>query len=279
MSDSKLPVFNARPRLAGLSLLALLFATSHAMAHDFWVEPSDFRPAAGDKVSVWLRVGEDFTGTSQPLIPNWFTDYSVTGPAGQQPVQGMIGDDPAGHFIATGKGSELIGYRSTRSFVQIDPPTFNNYLNKEGLDWVQTVREERGEGEQDAREYYSRCAKALVRDRAAANGEGFDTELGYTLELIPLRDPYALAPGAALPVELRYLGRPIGDLLVVAFTAENPQAKQKIRTDGNGRAVLQLDTPGTWLIKSVHIIEVENDPDAEWESFWASLTFQLDAAT
>ena len=264
---------------ARVALLASMLTAQTALAHDFWIEPQTFRPDPGDRVTISLRVGEDFSGDSQPLVPAWFTDYSVTSPSRTQPVRGRIGDDPAGYFIADDQGSQLIGYRSSRSFVDIDPPTFNDYLDKEGLNWVIERREQRGESEQNAREYFSRCAKSLVRSSSADSGEGFDTALGYTLELIPLRDPYVLSPGAALPVELRYLGEPIEGLLVIAFTAEDPQTKQQMRTDGNGRAVLQLERPGTWLVKAVHIIELDDsEADAEWESFWASLTFRLGAS-
>lgn len=264
------------PHRSALAVLLGLLSAPVALAHDFWIEPKTFRPDPGEQVTISLRVGEDFSGDSQPLVPGWFTDYSVTSPARKQPVRGRIGDDPAGYFIADPDGSQLIGYRSSRSFVDIDPPTFNDYLAKEGLDWVRERREERGEAERNAREYFSRCAKSLVRSSSASSGAGFDTVLDYTLELIPLRDPYGLSPGAAMPVELRYLGEPIEGLLVIAFTADDPQNKQQMRTDQNGRAVLQLERPGTWLVKAVHIIELDDsERDAEWESFWASLTFEL----
>lgn len=273
--NSALP---GRPgRSAGL-LLACTLAATGAQAHDFWIEPGAFRPVAGDQVSVSLRVGQDFTGTSQPLIPNWFSDYSVTGPEEQQPVRGMIGDDPAGHFTAAADGSQVIGYRSTRAFVEIDPETFDKYLDAEGLEWVREVRRERGDSDKNAREFYSRCAKSLVRSRDAQSGAGFDAELGYTLELLPLSDPYALSPGAQLPVLLKYEGQPIADLLVIAFTAEEPETKQLLRSGPDGRVTVALNRPGIWLIKAVQIIETPStEDDADWESFWASLTFQLAA--
>jgi len=273
-------ILSGRREFVGIAaLLSLLLQAYAAQAHDFWIEPQTFRPDAGERVTISLRVGEDFSGDSQPLIPGWFTDYSVTSPSRKQPVRGRIGDDPAGFFVAESEGSQVIGYRSSRSFVDIDPSTFNDYLSKEGLDWVRERREQRGESDSNAREYFSRCAKSLLRSTAATSGDGYDAVLGYTLELIPLRDPYALSPGAALPVELRYLGEPIKDLQVIAFTADDPQRKQQMPTDRNGRAVLQLERPGIWLIKAVHIIELDDsEPDAEWESFWASLTFRLDPA-
>ena len=50
-------------------LVAWVAATagSTALAHDFWIEPQSFRPAVQERVPIVLRVGEDFTGTSQPL--------------------------------------------------------------------------------------------------------------------------------------------------------------------------------------------------------------------
>jgi uncharacterized GH25 family protein len=264
-----------------LPLIAILaFSGLHSgtvFSHDFWIEPQSFRPAVGEAVPIVLRVGEDFTGTSQPLIPQWFSDYTATGPEGTQPILGNIGDDPAGSFTPDRAGNWIIGYRSTRSFVAIDPDTFNKYLQAEGLDWVMEEREARGEAQTDARELYSRCAKSLVRAGDASGADGFDTVLGYRLELIPELDPHTLKPGDKLPLRLLYEDQPIADILIIAFTAENPDAKQQVRTDADGRVSIALDSPGTWLIKGVHIIELpDTETRADWESFWASLTFELD---
>jgi hypothetical protein len=39
---------------------------------------------------------------------------------------------------------------------------------------------------------------------------------------------------------------------------------------------LPLSEAGIWLIKAVHMIEMPPDNKvAQWESFWASLTFEL----
>ena len=47
-------------------------------------------------------------------------------------------------------------------------------------------------------------------------------------------------------------------------------------TDADGNAVVQIsDAGGIWLIKAIHIIPREPASGADWESFWASLTFRL----
>jgi len=258
----------------GTLLSAAAISSPAALAHDFWIEPQDYRPAINTEVPIVLRVGEDFTGTSQPLIPEWFSNYDAMGPSSVKAVRGMIGDDPAGSFVPDANGNWVVGYRSTQAFVEIEPPKFNAYLDAEGLEWVRDRRTETGEAETNAREIYSRCAKALVQ---VGEGSGnFDQALGYTLELIPEKDPYLLGVGDQLPLRLLYEGEPISDILIIAFTAEDPGEKQQHRTDAEGRVSISLRDTGTWLIKGVHIIELpEDETRADWESFWASMTFRL----
>lgn len=256
-----------------LPLLGLLLALP-ATAHDFWLEPGEFRPAPGTAVPVTLRIGEDFVGESQPYDPATIVDFSVSGPAGRRPVDGVPGTDPAGLFTPGAAGLYLLGFHNTRSFVDLEPERFLAYLEQEGLEHVAQLREQRGETERNGREFYSRSAKALVQV-GDVPGDGHDRALGYPVELIPLANPYALAPGAGLPVEFRYRDRPVANVLVVAFTAEEPGRKFSARTGTDGRVTVPLTAAGTWIVKAVHIDELPaEETRAEWESFWATLTFR-----
>ena len=42
-----------------------------------------------------------------------------------------------------------------------------------------------------------------------------------------------------------------------------------------GARAFTLPRAGAWLIKAVHMIRAPSDAGADWESFWASLTFAL----
>jgi uncharacterized GH25 family protein len=267
--------------LLGIAMCGIVasLVTGRLYAHDFWIEPTNFRPAVGDEVGLVLRVGQDLSGDRLPYINDWFSDYRVVAPDGARPVTGLMGDDPAGHFEALEPGVHVIGYRSTRDFVEMKPEKFRSYLRDEGLDSVIALRAARGESERPAREYYSRCAKSLVDVGGKRQPGVWNAELGYTLELIPEANPYGLVPGDALPLRLSYLGEPIGGVLVQAFVADAAEKKIAMRTDDEGRVTLRPDRPGLWLIKAVHIIETPDDVrGAEWESYWASLTFRLPAS-
>ncbi len=63
-----------------------------------------------------------------------------------------------------------------------------------------------------------------------------------------------------------------------AFTADEPESRQRIRTDAEGMVTVQLDKPGVWMIKAVNIQPIIGDPKALWQSYWASYVFDLPAA-
>jgi len=260
-----------------LSAILLPLIAMPLSAHDFWLDPSTFHAKIGDEVSLTLRVGENLRGDTLPHIDDWFSDFSVLSDAGLRPVEGIMGDDPAGRFVTAVTGTHVIGYRSTNSFVELESQKFHAYLAKEGLESVVNNRTQHGNADKAGLEYFSRCAKTLVSVGEGKSGNTFNKALGYTLELIPELDPYAMTPGESLPIQLLYDSKPIEDVLIVAFTKADPEQKFSARTDGSGRAMVDLDRPGIWLIKAVHMIEASAaDPRADWESFWASLSFQLD---
>jgi hypothetical protein len=52
------------------------------------------------------------------------------------------------------------------------------------------------------------------------------------------------------------------------------------RTDKQGRATFILERGGVWRIGAVHMIEARDKKIADWESLWASITFEsLEAST
>ncbi len=258
-------------------ILTLFGLTVTSDAHDFWIEPTLFQPEIGERVEFNLRVGQNLSGETLPWIPEWFLDYRVIGPEGAKPVRAIIGDIPAGGFEPQQDAIYTIGYFSGANLADLDAEKFNTYLKKEGLEHALKARKEAGTENERGREYYSRCAKTLVKAGDGADVSAMSTVIGYPLEIVPLNNPYKLQAGTSnnkLRIKILYDSAPIPGLAVFAFNAANPEEKQRVATDSNGEATLQISTNGTWLIKAVHIFEIESDT-AEWESFWASLTFRL----
>ena len=243
-------------------------------AHDMWIDPTTFFPEPGTIVGLRLRVGENLLGDPLPRDPSLINQFVFEDESGRKPVVGRDGADPAGLLRAATPGMLVVGYHSNPSAIEQTPEKFNQYLKEEGLDAVAALRARRKETGVKVREMFSRCAKSLVLAGPAAAGQG-DRRLGLPLEIVAERNPYMTAIGQELPFRLTYENRPLSGALVVAINRLNPAEKLKARTDNDGRVRFTLTRGGMWLVKVVHMVPAPAGSNAEWASYWASLTFEL----
>ena len=255
-------------------VVMILLCSLSISAHDMWIVPTTFFPEAGEIFGLRLRIGQDLIGDPLPRDSSLINQFVYEDSEGRKPVVGRDGADPAGFARAAMPGLVVIGYRSNPSPIEVGADTFNQYLKEEGLEKIAAERARRNETTSKAREVFSRCAKSLVLS-GSPNGAQKDRSLGFTLELVAERNPYALRAGEDLPVRLTYENRPLPGALVVAINRLNPAAKLSARTDNDGRVRFRLPSDGMWLIKSVYMIPAPEGANAQWASFWASLTFEL----
>jgi uncharacterized GH25 family protein len=253
-------------------VVALNGAALHA--HDFWIEPSAYRVEVGTLLGVGLRVGEGHRGDAVARNAARIRRFVLAGPAGEQTIAGADGAEPAGSARVTTAGLLVIGYHSRPSRITLEAEKFEAYLAEEGLERIAALRAERRESAQPGRELYSRCAKALVVSGRLATG-GHDRRLGLPLELVPEANPYV--SGRRLPIRILFQGRPLEGALVVALPREEPGSRLAARSDRDGRAVFALEAGRTWLVKAVHMVPAPAGTGADWESLWASLTFEIPA--
>ena len=253
----------------------ILLATLPLSAHDMWIEPALFQPEAGQLVSVRLRVGQDLLGDPLPRSSALVNQFVVLNGEGRKPVVGREGADPAGLFRVSA-GMHVVGYYSNPSAVDQSAEKFNQYLKEEGLESIAALRARRNQSSAPVKELFSRCAKSLVLSGPAT---GADQALGFPLELVAGQNPYRLRPGDELPVRLTYQNRPLAGALVVAINRLNPMDKLSARTDSDGRVRFSPRAGGMWLVKAVHMIPAPPASGADWQSYWASLTFEMRAAT
>ncbi|MBI4751314.1 MAG: DUF4198 domain-containing protein [Acidobacteria bacterium] len=259
-------------RLVVLAVTILL--PTPILAHDLWIEPTTFSPERGQIVGVRLRLGQNLLGDPVPRNPALVNQFIVEDTSGRNPIYGRNGTDPAGLLRIARPGLLVIGYYSHPSIVELAAGKFNQYLKEEGLDTITALRARRNETGASTRELFTRCAKSLVLSGSPSKAQA-DRRLGFPLELVAERNPYTLRAGEDLPVCLVYQNRPLAGALVVAMNRLNPSEKLSARTDANGRVRFRLRPNGMWLIKAVHMVPAAPGTISQWESFWASLTFEL----
>lgn len=129
------------------------------------------------------------------------------------------------------------------------------------------------------RERYRRYLKTLVQVGTPGIDDLHRRRLGQELEIVLLQNPYRLAPGATLEVQILFQDKPLSDALVKAYNrdAEGVVIKAKARTDAQGIARFKLDHKGFWLFRLVHLQPCRGECRfADWESNWASYSFGLE---
>ncbi len=264
-------------RWRALWTLGLALSGPPVLAHDLWITPTDFSPSLQQAVGLRLQVGENLDGEPLPLIPGLVNQFVVQDAAGRRPVSGRRGADPAGAMRVAVHGLHIVGYHSYPSRVELAPEKFDAYLVEEGLDAVIAARAGHAESGLKVRELYLRCAKSLVWAGPPGDTPG-DRALGFPLELVAETHPYATRTDAPQQFRLTFQDRPLPGALVVALNSLNPQLKQRARTNADGRVKLALPPGGMWLVKAVHMVAAPVGADADWASYWASLTFEVPAA-
>jgi uncharacterized GH25 family protein len=254
--------------------LLMLTLAAPLSAHDFWIEPSSYRPAAGVTFTAGLRVGQDFLGDPVPRDSAAIERFVARQGTTETNVGGLEKQDPAGYVQLKTPGLAVIGYRSKTSYVQLASAKFEDYLRQEGLEKIISWRLAHGESAKDGSEIFSRCAKSLVAIGGNGTGTGFDRPLGFRLELLAERNPYV--GSGAMPFRLLYENKPLEGALVTAIRGEDG-TRLTARSDRQGRVSFTFPAAGPWLVEAVQMVPAPAGSKAEWESLWASITFELPA--
>jgi len=260
-------------RILSAVTAALLFAAA-LHAHDFWIEPSTFHPAAGMTVAVGLRVGQNFVGDPVPRSSPYIERFVVKQGTVEEPINGVDSTDPAGWFTANGRVPAVIAYRSKPSRVEQPAAKFEDYLRQQGLERIVALRAQRGERGKPGTEIFSRCAKAILTGERASIA--VTQPVGLRYEIVPSADP--TFGGAPFRGRVVYERTPAAGMLVEAIFLKQPSIRLAARSDAAGAFSFALPRAGVWLIKSVQMIGAPRGADAEWESLWASLTFDAPPA-
>ena len=107
--------------------------------------------------------------------------------------------------------------------------------------------------------------------------ESHRQSLGLIIEIIPESNRYALHAGEVLPVRVMFRGKRAADLRFVA--AWSGSGKRKTTIIGRSGAEVRIRIPGSgagkWRLHSLLMERCADSPAADWESFWASLTFEI----
>lgn len=267
-------------RSVPLVLLLLLATAASLAAHDLFLKLESYFVRPESRVRIHVLNGT-FSKSENAVTRDRVRDLSVVGPLGSSKLDSTAWSDRGDTSTLTveiaGPGTYVVGASIRPRELRLEAKDFNAYLASDGVPDVLSARRQKGELDKPARERYSKHVKAMLQ-AGSRRTDSFATALGYPAELVPLENPYALKVGDALRVRALVEGAPIASQLVVAGgrTVRGSRiAPASVRTDSLGIARIRLRTAGLWYVKFIRMTPAEGDTTIDYESKWATLTFQV----
>jgi len=250
--------------------------TATARGHDFYLIPARFHGEAPGRRRIGLHLGDGFPESEQPVGLGRVRNARAIGAAGVFPMEGLRvdGDRVEGEVDLPAEGTYVVAAETAPNAIELSAGKFETYLEHEGLRSVIRWRKENGESRKAGVERYTKFVKSLV---AVGTPDGsYSRATGAPIEIVPEADPFSLKPGAELPIQVRLRGKAAPNLQIKASWARGETTGTEVagRTDDEGRLTVPIGEAGWWRIRTVYM-ERSQAGDTDWESLWASLTFEV----
>jgi hypothetical protein len=267
-----------RLRIA-VALGLIVCAASSLLSHDLFLKLDDYFVPPDTTISIPVLNGT-FGKSENAIARARVGDVSVVSTAGTTRLDTTAitahGDTSRLTLRTGGPGTYVVGLSVRPSEITLTGAEFNQYLREEAVTNVLQARTRDRQLASPARERYAKHVKAVFQV-GAARSAGFSTPLGYRVEIVPRENPYALRPGATLRVRCLLEGAPIAGQAVITGgrTRRGGRIAQRVlRTDAQGEVGVRLEAAGRWYVKFIHM-EPATAPGADYESNWATLTFEV----
>ena len=259
-----------------LLLLASSIAGATAWGHDLYLMPQKFHAAVGESILLSTHTGDSFPQSEQGVDPLRLSSLPAL-PEGSWRILGK-----ATHATVPLKtaGAHSFAVWTKPRLLTLEAAKFESYLKEEGLRAPMEFRQNNGETTKMGREMYAKFAKTFVM--VGEEGGDFKQPLGLKIEFVPQSNPASLKPGDELPVQVLYNGTPLADVQVELAFSSSPVAKGQHsilgRTDKTGMIKARIPAAGRVRLHCVQMERVAANTH-DWESFWASFTFEVKGTT
>lgn len=265
---------------ATLSVALVAVTYSLAAAHDMFMKPASFFVAENGEALVRVLNGT-FSRSENSIARARVQDISIVSPTGRFRMDtsswSAEGDTSTFRFKAAGAGTYVLGVSTRPNVIEMSADTFHLYLADDGIPDELAARRKAGMNTGRVKERYHKHIKAFVQV-GEAHTESYAAELGYPAELVPLSNPYSLRPGQSLRVKTLVDGKPVANQYVLyggRTPGEGRIEQRSVRSNASGIATIAVSRTGTWYVKFINMARLSGDPAAEYESKWATITFQV----
>jgi len=263
---------------AAFSLLAL---TAPAAAHDFWLQPAQWRPTEGTDVEIALEVGHGKDRQRSPITATRLVTVDAVRPDGSRSDLhsklhlGEAQGDLSLTWVTKTMPAMVVLATDTNAESHLPAERFNSYLQSEGLGSVIAWRALHQRSAAEGSESYGRVAKTLfeLQSDAAVVRQA----MGLELEIVPLANPYSTVSQQKLPVQILFHNAPLEGATVKLYDlADDAEPKATCLTDTRGCCTFAFARRGSWLVNVIWSVPNLPDGPTDFRTIFSSLSFGFD---
>jgi hypothetical protein len=261
-----------------LSACALVLCGAPVLAHDLYLMPERFRLEPSGSAMLYIHNGDEFPQSGGAPVLERLRDVQRIDAKGRFPLDAVQNEAQRGRTtFGVVPGAFVLTARTVPNFLSLPADKFEDYLRHEHLDQIIAWRKANGEAAAPSRELYSKYAKTIVHGGGNGASDFVTRPVGLTVEIVPEIDPARLAAGDSLPVRVLYESKPLPQLAVESMCAVDGKlvVEKWVTTDTAGRARLPVQAGAVCKLHAIHMVRRTERKDADWESHWASLTFEV----
>ena len=259
----------------GWPLTILFFLFTLLSSHEFWLQPSSFILKKGNKANIRFRVGENFEGDNWAGNRSKINFLSLYLNGTKTDLSSVLTDNKGDslQYTFSQEGTATVVYSGLNSFIELAPAKFNTYLEEDGLRNAIQYRKQHNEMDSMSHELYQRSVKTILQV-----GEKYDSSFKQAtplpLDIIPMQHPYLIKDKQKLSMKVLFHKKPLVEQLVIVwYKYEGKTMKEELLTDQDGFVSFKVKKSGAWMVSTVKMEHLDNNPKANWQSYWGSFTW------
>ena len=260
-------------------LLALLACVSAGLilGHNLWLIAKRERHSDDDSFLIEANTSDSFPASDSAVRPERIADFRLVSSEGSTPIKEyrVEGKSLVAPLTLPRAGNYIAALTLHPHPITLEAEKFGHYIADEAAMARVASRFRIGETTTPQRESYAKYAKALIKGNAQ-NDDLFRRAVDHRLEIIP-QNNLSAQRDVKLQVQVLFDGEPVAGLRVSCGCEHLNEGRYAAHTatDDNGRAAIEVSTPGHWFIRAHYIRPHQDSQTVDWESFWASLTFHI----
>ena len=266
-----------RRAAAVIAAIILVAAASVAVAHETWLLPSSMRIAVGRSVALNVTSGMAFPANETAIDPKRVVRAEVRMNGAVQRLPSPGPTQRALRYVWTPRqsGVAAISVALTPRTLELEPRLIEEYLAEIRADATVRAQWDSVAAPRRWRESYTKNAATFVRVGNPRDDLNWQAPLGLDLEIVPGRDPTALAVGDTLPIRVLLHNAPLAGFPVgVRREGAAATADKFVITNSAGRGAIVFHRSGRWLLFGTRLHRV-HEPSLEWRSEFVTMTIAV----